>query len=141
MAHGDQKCKVFSQPLPDDQRLHRHWRRRHFVEEIDRFFGLPVTLPDDVIDAESNLKPEILQRNLFLLGLDHQFVDPHADTIHNLLGRRNRIAHGEDRRGVPEREFNQYESTVFEICYKLIDFLEDAHLNERYRKIIPEYVL
>lgn len=140
MQHGDEKCKVFRQALPNDPNLHRHWRRRHFVEDIHRFLALPVTVPDDVVDSESNLKPQVLQRNLFLLGLDHTFVDPHAQTIHNLLGRRNRIAHGDDRRGVPEREYEEYEAMVFEICCKLIEFLEDAHLKESYRLVSPMYL-
>lgn len=139
MAHGDEKCEVFRKTLPNDPRLHRHWRRRHFVEEIDRFWGFRVVIPEEVIDSESNLKPAVLQRNLFLLGLDHTFVNLHADAIHNLLKRRNGIAHGEDRRGVPEVDYEKYESAVFEICYKLIDFLEDAHANERFSKPDPGY--
>jgi hypothetical protein len=134
MQHGDEKCRVFLKPLPNDAALHRHWRRRHFVEEIDRFRGRTVVLSEEVIDSESNLKPEVLQRNLFVVGLDHTFVEPHAATIHNLLGRRNRIAHGDDRRGVLEKEYDDYETAVFEICYKLIEFLEIAHRDKKYRK-------
>jgi hypothetical protein len=141
MEHGDEKCKVFRHSLPDDPHLHRHWRRRHFIEETERFLSLRVSIPEHVIDTESNLKPAILQRNLFLLGLDHTFVEPHADTINGLLGRRNRIAHGDDRRGVPEREYNGYESTAYEICFKFIDLMQDAHQNERYRKQPPSYMI
>lgn len=137
MEHGDQKCRVFTRPLPNDAGLHRHWRRRHFVEELDRMQRRPVTIPEDAIDAESNLKPQVLQRNLFLLGLDHTFVDPHAEAIHNLLGRRNRIAHGDERRGVPALEYDEYESAVFEVCYRLIEFLTDAFGNARFRKPTP----
>jgi hypothetical protein len=137
MEHGDQKCRIFNRPLPNDERLHRHWRRRHFVEEMDRLLAEPVHMPEDAIDAESNLKPEVLQRNLFLCGLDHRFVDPHTETIHNLLGRRNRIAHGDERRGVPSIEYERYESAVFEICYRLIEFLTEAHANARYQKPAP----
>lgn len=134
MQHGDAKCRVFLKPLPNDPDLHKHWRRRHFVEEIDRFRTSTVVLSDGVIDSESNLKPEVLQRNMFVVGLDHTFVEPHADTIHNLLGRRNRIAHGEDRRGVAEKEYDDYETAMFEICYGLIEFLEAAHRDQKYRR-------
>lgn len=134
MQHGDEKCKIFVNRLPNDSRLHRHWRRRHFVEEIERFQSMPVRIEEDIVDAESNLKAHILQRNLFVLGLDHKFVEPYQDIINNFLGRRNRIAHGEDRRGVQEAEYNDYESCVFEICYKLMEFLDDAYRNERFKK-------
>jgi len=139
MESGDHKCKVFKQKLPDDHRLHRHWRRRHFVERIDESYREQVELSEDIIDAESNLKPEVLSRNLFVLGLDHTFVTPHAETISNLLGKRNRLAHGEDRRGVPEREYEEYELSVFAICFKLIDFLEDAYRESSYERAVPSY--
>ena len=97
----------------------------------------PVSIAEYTIDAESNLNPAVLQRNLFVLGLDHKFVDPHTESIHNLLGRRNRIAHGDERRGVPEIEYEEYETSVFDICYRLIEFLADAFANARYKKPIP----
>jgi len=134
MEHGDEKCRVFASSLPNDAGLHRHWRRRHFVDEIDAMLARPVSIPEDAIDAESNLKPAVLQRNLFILGLDHRFVEPHAGAIHNLLGRRNRIAHGDDRRGVPAIEYEGYESSVFEICFRLIEFLADAFMNAGYER-------
>jgi hypothetical protein len=134
MEHGDQKCRIFSQSLPNDPGLHRHWRRRHFIEEMDRLLARPVNIPEKTIDAESNLKPAVLQRNLFLLGLDHPFVDAHTETIHNLLGRRNRIAHGDDRRGVSSTEYDGYDSAVFAICYQLIEMLEDAFRQGLYQK-------
>jgi len=141
MEHGDAKCRIFIKPLPSDEKLHRHWRRRHFVEEITRFFALPVHMDDDLIDTESNLKPEVLQRNLFLLGLDHSFVNPYAATIQNLLGRRNRLAHGEDRRGVAAKEYAEYEDAVFEICYQLIEFLELAQRDKKYFALAPEFTV
>lgn len=137
METGDQKCRVFHQSLPNDTRLHRHWRRRHFVESIGDFYQLPVNIDEDIIDAESNLKPQVLERNLFILGLDHTFIEPHFDTIHNLLGRRNRIAHGEDRRGVSEPEYDKYEDSVFCICYQLIEFLKDSFDNSKYKRPLP----
>jgi RiboL-PSP-HEPN len=134
MEHGDQKCRIFSRTLPNDPSLHRHWRRRHFVEEMDRLLARPVNIPENTIDAKSNLNANVLQRNLFLLGLDHHFVDPHTETIHNLLGRRNRIAHGDDRRGVSSLEYDGFDSAVFVICCQLIDMLADAFGKTRFQK-------
>lgn len=141
MDHGDQKCKIFRKSLPHDIRLHRHWRRRHFVECVDEFLASKVELNEDIIDAESNLKPEVLERNLFLLGLDHTFVEQHADTIQKFLGRRNRVAHGEDRRGISESEYNQYESSVFTVCFTLIEFLVEAFQSANYERPTPEYAV
>lgn len=139
MEHGDEKCRQFVSPLPHDVGLHRHWRRRHFLLESDRLLQLPVVIDEDIIDSESNLKPQVLQRNLFLLGLDHTFVLPHKDTINNLLTRRNNIAHGDQRRGVTPEEYNEFDTAVFQICYDLIDFLHDAHRFRRFEKMCPEF--
>jgi hypothetical protein len=132
--HGDQKCDLFSRRFPNDEGLHSHWRRRHFVEEIRGFEAGAVRLDEDVIDAGSNLKPLVLQRNLFILGLDHSFVGPHASTLSRLLGRRNSIAHGTERRGVPELEYEEYERIARTICRDLTDLLETSHRNRVYRK-------
>lgn len=134
METGDEKCKVFHRSLPDDKNLHRHWRRRHFVEELHQFQNRVVALPDDLVDAESNLKPWTLKRNLFLLGLDHEFVDEHADSINRLLRRRNDIAHGDERRGIPEAEYDEYELMVLRIKDRLVDFLVKAFREARYSR-------
>ncbi|MEQ1903385.1 MAG: MAE_28990/MAE_18760 family HEPN-like nuclease [Pirellulaceae bacterium] len=133
MQTGDEKCKVFLKVLPDDTKLHRHWRRRHFVEEVERLKTLSVEVPEDVIDAESNLKVSVLQRNLFVLGLDHQFVDPHVGSIQRLLKTRNDIAHGNRRKGVAELEYKELESAVNNICKKLIELLVESHRKQQFR--------
>ncbi len=134
MQTGDEKCKVFLNALPDDTKLHRHWRRRHFVEEVERLNAMSVEVPEGVIDAESNLKVSVLQRNLFVLGLDHQLVDPHVGSIQRLLKTRNDIAHGNRRKGVPESEYEDLDSAVSKICEELIDLLVEAHRNQQFRR-------
>lgn len=134
VLHGDKKCEVFGQRLPDDRGLHSHWRRRHFVEEIRTLEAGRVKLSEKVINAESNLKPVVLQRNMFVLGLDHTFVTAHEGTLNRFLGKRNRIAHGEERRGIAEREYQEYETLVQRICRDLIDFLTVAHRTQLFRK-------
>lgn len=134
MQLGDVKCKVFVRPLPHDEILHRQWRRRHFVEEVSRFEDAVVEIPEKLIDAASNLTPQVLQRNLFVLGLDYSFVVPHSDAIDKLLGQRNRIAHGDTRRGVSLADYGKYESTVKGICEKLVEHLDDAYRQQRFLK-------
>ncbi len=134
MQYGDTKNKFFSTLLPDDAALHRHWRRRHFVEEINEFSGRVLRIPDNTVDAESNLKPKVFRRNLFVLGLDHEFVAPHEGTINNLLSLRNRIAHGDMKRGVAETEYNKYQSAVDALNSQLITYLNDAYRQRRFVK-------
>jgi hypothetical protein len=134
---GDEKCKVFKSALPDDKYLHLHWRRRHFVEQVDEFLAQPVSVPDDVIDSDSNLSSIVLKRNLFVVGLDHNFVEPHAGDIDGLVGHRNRIAHGETRSGVKADVYEKYESAVWDVCYNLVDFVTAAFRDRAYQRKMP----
>lgn len=124
---GDKKCEVFKSSLPDDSELHLHWRRRHFVQEYNRLIEEEVNLSDDVINSESNLKPLVLKRNMFLVGLDYGMVDDHVKEMQMILARRNPIAHGEDTNGVELEDYDKMESAYFSICTRLIDELVDAH--------------
>jgi hypothetical protein len=134
VLYGDEKCVQFTRRLPDDKGLHSHWRRRHFVEEIRGFEAKAVQIDEEVIDVESNLKPLVLQRNLFILGLDHQFVTPHEGSLHRLLNKRNSIAHGTERRGIQEGDYEAFEQTARTICRALITLLETAQREQQYRK-------
>ncbi len=135
MQSGDAKCKIFANALPDDANLHTRWRRRHFVEEVDRLNAIPVVVPEDTIDSESNLKVSVLKRNLFLLGLEHSFVDAHSGSIQRLLTLRNGVAHGTHRNGIQEPEYVVVEDAVNNVCEQLIVYLDDAFRNQRFRKI------
>ena len=137
VLHGDKKCDIFTRQLPDDRGLHSHWRRRHFVEEIRTFEAATVRIDEDAVDAESNLKPLVLQRNLFVLGLDHSFVTPHAPVLHRLLAKRNSIAHGTERRGIAMADYDNYEQAAHLVCRGLIDLLEVSHREKRYQKTGP----
>lgn len=88
LEYGTTKHPFFKKLLPEDTKLHRHARRRELVEELERFYKLPFTLDEDrVIDVESNLKPEVLARNLYLLGLSPDKAMLYRDTINSLLRR------------------------------------------------------
>jgi hypothetical protein len=134
LADGDQKCDTFKTALPGDDKLHQHWRRRHFIDEFDDLFGRIVELDAEVINSESNLKPVILKRNLFVVGLNHKIADEFADQINKLLSRRNPIAHGEDVDGVSDHDYLELEDAFFEVCTRLIDELVDAFEQFAYLK-------
>src|SRR2546428_5831123 len=57
------KSDVFRRKLPDDTQLHRFARDREFVEQAFDFAERLVSIPDHVVDTESNLSPVILSSN------------------------------------------------------------------------------
>ena len=135
---GNQKASIFRNKLPDDSRLHRFARRRDFVELFTEFTGQIVRIPEDTVDTESNLWPIVIQKNLYFLGLDHTIFSKHDKTIYQLINRRNNIAHGTDRNGFTAEQYENLESTVFEIMDDLMHIIMDAIQEERYKRLQPE---
>ena len=115
MRDSNTKCELFQNALPDDSKLHRIARDQEFVERIAEVAGIQVELVDDIIDTESNLKPVVLRKNLFLLGLPNDAFKHLDGTIHRLLNLRNKIAHGERKDGIDSREFNVLKHAVREV--------------------------
>jgi len=134
LDNADQKCSVFKNKLPHDAPLHRFARRRDFAEELGGFLARTVSIPDNVIDTESNLWPIVLRKNLFRLGLDHEkFCDHDADITH-LLQRRNNISHGADRDGMDEQDYNRLQSSVLTVMEQMLDFVMESSQQEAFRR-------
>ena len=124
--NAEEKCDLFGKALTDDSKLHKHWRRRQFVKNLDHSLSQPVTIPSDTIRSDSNLTAAVLMRNLFMVGLPHTFVAPFEDTIKELLGRRNAIAHGQDTSGIRAVDYKRYEDCFQEVTGRLLDYLVEA---------------
>jgi len=126
------KCNEFRRKLPDDTELHRFARDREFIEGAADFAKQLVCIPDDVVDLESNLKPVVLRKNLYRLGLPHDQFKNLEGRIHWLLNLRNDIAHGTAKSGV---ELNTYESlrdTAFTIMDEITRGIMNAFQNKLY---------
>jgi hypothetical protein len=115
LRNPSSKCAEFKQALPDDGKLHRFARDREFMERSIEFNRLPVTIPDDFVDTESNLKPVVLRKILYRLGLPHDQFSQHEGEIDRLLRVRNKIAHGESRSGIIATNYEELRAIVFQI--------------------------
>ena len=131
---GDQKSSIFRSKLPDDTQLHHFARRRDFIEQFVDFTKQIAQIPEDTINTESNLWPIVMQKNLYLVGLDHDVFSHHDRTISLLIHRRNSIAHGGDDNGFSAKEYEDLESAVFKIMDDLMDIIMDAIQQEKYRR-------
>jgi len=92
---------------------------RAFVEKAWDFGQRTAAIPDDFIDLESNLKPVVLRKNLFRLGLPHDLFDSLEGSIHKLLNYRNNIAHGSYLAGISEPVYIELRDAVFRIMDEL----------------------
>jgi hypothetical protein len=128
------KSDLFRNELPDDSKLHRLTRDREFVERTHEFWNRPVCIPDDAIDVESNLKPAVLRKNIYLLGLPtERFAGVERD-INNLLRIRNQIAHGASKEGIQEQAYERFRKITFGLMDILKRELTKALQEQSYRK-------
>lgn len=123
----NKKCAEFARTLPNDTALHRFARDREFVEVAwkvaQRFVQIDA---DEIVDTESNLKPIVLRKILFRLGLDPELAQPWEGSIHLLLNRRNDVAHGTARAGLDEKEYATLEQAVSLVVDGIVKAIFDA---------------
>src|SRR5262249_31564989 len=97
---------------------------------------------EKVVDPESNLKPDVIRKNLFRLGFQHDMFQPHEGTVHQLLNKRNAVAHGATRVGVEEDDYNELESAVLYMMNEIIKLLfESLRCKSYLRQPEPDYVI
>lgn len=133
LRDANRKCKEFAKALPDDTALHRFARDREFVEVAWQVAGRVVQIDgDDVVDTESNLKPVVLKKILYRLGLDPALAQPWESVIHQLLNRRNDVAHGTAKSGLEVKEYVSLEQAVMLVIDELVRAISEAVANQRY---------
>jgi hypothetical protein len=130
----NRKCKEFARELPDDSALHRFAREREFVEVAWKVAARTVRIEaDNIVNTESNLKPVVLKKVLFRLGLDPKLADPWESIIHQLLNRRNNVAHGSGRASLDAKTFGDLEQAVTLVLDELIQAISKAVVDQTYR--------
>lgn len=129
----NRKCVEFARALPDDSALHRFARDREFVEVAWKVAERSVVIDvDEIVDTESNLKPVVLRKILFRLGLDPAIVQPWDGQIHMLLARRNDVAHGTAKQGLDERDYAKLEDAVTGVIDGIVHAISDAVSRKAY---------
>ncbi|MBU3201738.1 hypothetical protein LL037_08390 [Clostridium estertheticum] len=130
----DRKCKIFKRSLPEETQIHSFFRRTDFVIQYDDFLKDIVKLPDELVDTESNLWYIVLQKNLFKLGIDLDIFKDNSKQINNLVNLRNSIAHGNLKRGLQDKEFEEIEHSVTCVMNNLVRTLYYCLRNKDYLK-------
>lgn len=115
LRDGAGKAPEFRNKLPDDSKLHRLALDREFIERTSEIMSRPVVIPDKAVNTESNLKPIVLRKNLYRLGLPHDQFESFEGSIDQLLEYRNKIAHGETRTGVEQAKYESLRESAFRI--------------------------
>lgn len=121
LANPNSKSDFFRRTAPDDTKLHRFARHKEFAGSVETAFASVVEIPvDDLVDTESNLTPVVVKKILFRLGFSHEEFKSEEGTIQQLLRRRNDIAHGSARGGVPVNAYTDLESAVISVMKRVV---------------------
>ncbi|MEX1030308.1 MAG: MAE_28990/MAE_18760 family HEPN-like nuclease [Paenibacillaceae bacterium] len=133
-GNSDKKNEYFKTSLPTDEKLHIFSRQVDFVATIDALWAEKVRIPEDIVDTESNLKPVVMKKLLFRLGFEFDSFLMYEGLIHQLLNKRNSIAHGAEKSGVEENIYNDVEGATFTIMNELKKLIMDALDKRKYLK-------
>ncbi len=100
---------------------------------MEDFTSSVLCIPDEVVDTESNLKPNVLKAMLYKLGLDpSQFEDIYSD-IGQLVGLRNNIAHGATKKGIDQKLYDTMRRAAFRpVMTKVAEDIMGALKNSSY---------
>lgn len=138
LRHPQTKHEFFANELPEDAKLHLMAREREFMANYTAAMRMPIRLAETVVDTESNLKPVVLMKNLFKLGLNYKAVEPHKSSISKLLGVRNAIAHGDILKVPKSEEIDEYVASAFGVMSFVQNEVYTALIRGTYRATPPQ---
>lgn len=132
LRNPESKAVEFKSVAPEDKKLHVFARDREFLSKVSNFASRNLTIPDTVVDTESNLKPVVLRKNLFRLGFNHDSLQFLEGYIHLLLQVRNEIAHGAHGIGIVAGKYDRVRDATFEVMNQIKRFVMDALTQKTY---------
>lgn len=132
LRDGSGRAPEFRNALPEDKKLHRFALDKEFIERSAEIMLRPVVIPDSVVNMESNLKPLVLRKNLYRLGLQHDGFSSHEGAINKLLESRNKIAHGQARSGIQRGYYEELRESASGVMSGITVGLTDAVARKAY---------
>ena len=130
------KNDLLKKNFPDDSNLHNYYRRIDFITQFDKFLEEIVKIEDKVINTESNLSVQVLEKNLYKLGLKLELTKDEKVHITKLLMIRNDIAHTGSNK-ILEKDFEERNKIIREIKEDIFKLMENlivltySFLNEK----------
>jgi len=137
LANPDSKADEFRNVLLDDPKVNKFARQREFLRRLDTYRAQTVSIPDDAIDFESNLKPVVLRKSLYQIGLRHDQFKSIEGEITQLLKSRNDIAHGSTKAGIDGKTYSRLRQCAFKVMAVVLSQISQALASEDFRKREP----
>ena len=137
LRNPESKSDFFRDSAPDDGKLHVLAREIEFVQRARSAMRAVVSIPESAVDMESNLKPVVLRKNLFRLGLKLDSLKEHEGSIHKLLNYRNNIAHGSSKAGISAKEYEVLRDAVSSLMNGVLHLVYEAFVGKLYLNARP----
>lgn len=132
LKNPESKNDFFRNAAPDDRKLHSFSRDLEFIERAREIMRSVMQIPDAAVDMESNLKPVVLKKNLYRLGLDVKILDGHETAIGKLLWLRNNIAHGASKNGISLNDYEEVKTSAFKVMNSVLHIVYDSFVEKAY---------
>lgn len=135
LRNPQSKSDVFRNTAPDDTKLHMLAREVEFIERAREVMRMKIVIPDSAVDMESNLKPVVLKKNLYRLGLNVDRLSSHSGFIERLLGMRNKISHGQSRAGITPAQYGEVKDAAYRVMDGVLHAVYESFLEKKYMRL------
>lgn len=112
-------------------------RRVEFFEHLDEILTKSLELDvDNIVDTESNLKPEVLKKIFFRLGFNLENIDDRDFVkVQKLLHLRNNLAHGSRHEGISYNEYTDIKAITWKILREIKNLVVDYLSNNKFYRL------
>ena len=112
----NRRCKELSTTPPAEDFLHKYHRRKELTQKLTSdYLNREIRIDDKIINTKSNLDYNVVQENMYILGLNYNHFLDKQYNITKLVNLRNSVAHGSQREPIEFEEFEKIERDIFEI--------------------------
>ena len=132
IENNESKEPFFKHQLPEEQDLHRLYRRSKIVETWRQLEERTLNIPDTAYSTKANLDYIRLQQLLYQAGFDHNAFSEHEGSIARLVIRRHSIAHGDPENRTSGIQGDEYQKI------RLITFDMMTHFSQLIVKSLSE---
>lgn len=116
LQHAPEKYGI---DYKENGKLKRYARRIEFTELFYTLMDKTVSIPETILNTESNLRPEVLNRILFNLAFDYRVENKEKGYLNKLVNYRNDIAHGTFTRAISPEDFDNCKKTTWLLMEKI----------------------
>lgn len=130
------KCKELTSIPPAEDFLHRFHRRKELTSIFtSNFLRKQIRVREAIVNTKSNLSYDVLQANMYILGLDCNKFDGEKSNINKLVNLRNSVAHGSQKDPIEFSELEVLEKSITMLMEEIIKYLYQYCYEKKYLKV------